>query len=150
MEVFKPINALRKLPQETFNLIAEQLMAGFLEVVKSDWKIFTNHERWETIMLLMAKTCMHLTASKYSFEVITFFVSETSTVLTAENFGECVDLLISFAAAAACTNNSESSNGGGMAGDFNAANNNSPRSIRKDFNAKRCFSFVIFKKIIFL
>lgn len=99
VEIFSLFCKIKDLPSDTFNAIAVGLLAGITSLVQTDWTVFSVSERWEMIMHLLSMTSMHPEASKYSFECASLLISEkTELSLTLENFGECVDLLISFAA----------------------------------------------------
>nr|KAJ3421719.1 GDP/GTP exchange factor for ARF [Polyrhizophydium stewartii] len=99
--IFSQIDKASKLPSETLNAIADSLIAGLLAVIKTDIGIVSRHpERWETVLHLLSATSGNAAAAPYGFEAACLLVSNhPDSPVTAENFGECVDLLISFVAA---------------------------------------------------
>lgn len=99
-QLFNFLNPILALSPESFAIVSEQLMAGIAAIVQNNWPLFAG-ERRQLLMNLLTRTSMLVPASKYSF-VITKYVlaglSEGSEpFLDTENFGDCVDLLISFA-----------------------------------------------------
>jgi golgi-specific brefeldin A-resistance guanine nucleotide exchange factor 1 len=100
-KVFASLNVLSSLPQETLMNVAEQLMAGMLLLIKTDPSIVLRYSKWETILHLLSSTSMHPDAAKYSYEASCILVNESpDSNVSIDNFGECVDLLISFSVAA--------------------------------------------------
>jgi hypothetical protein len=96
--VFKPLELLIKLSTETVHTFSEHLVAGFLMIAKTDMSIFSKHSnRWNTLFRVLSITATHPIASAYGFELISLIISgHPGSPITAENFGECVDLLLSF------------------------------------------------------
>ncbi|KAJ3249664.1 GDP/GTP exchange factor for ARF, partial [Borealophlyctis nickersoniae] len=100
-QVFQSLDLLASLPPDTLTTIAEQLMAGLLLLIQTDPTVVTRHARWETLLALLSSTSMHPDAARYGFKAACLIVSDKEeSAITAENFGECVDLVIGFAAAA--------------------------------------------------
>ncbi|KAJ3227008.1 GDP/GTP exchange factor for ARF [Clydaea vesicula] len=98
VELFKHLN----LEDKNYFEINCQLMAGINQVVKTDFTVFCTLQRWDLILEFLSRTCSHPGAGIYSFEIASFLVSNQASevFVNSENFGECVDLLISFASAA--------------------------------------------------
>jgi hypothetical protein len=96
--VFKPLELLLKLNTETVHSFAEHLVSGFLTISKTDMKILSkNSNRWATLLRVLSITATHPQASVYSYELTRLIVSgHPDSPVTADNFGECVDLLLSF------------------------------------------------------
>jgi hypothetical protein len=92
------LELLLHLKTETIHAFAEQLTAGFLAVAKTDMSIFSkNPSRWATIFRVLSIAATHSRAAAYSFELTCIIISDRpGSALTAEHFGECVDLLLSF------------------------------------------------------
>ncbi|KAI8908816.1 hypothetical protein DFJ77DRAFT_433654 [Powellomyces hirtus] len=101
-KIFDSLAALTSLPQESFNAIAEQLMAGLVFILKSDPSIIKRNTHWDAIFTLLARASMVPAASRHSFEATCLIISDgtDSSCVSAENFGDCVDLLIGYAVAA--------------------------------------------------
>ncbi|KAJ3208352.1 GDP/GTP exchange factor for ARF [Dinochytrium kinnereticum] len=99
--VFESLDLLSNLPPEAFNIVAEQVMAGILSLVKLDQTIISRHSRWTSVLHLLSATATHPEAIKSGFEIACILVNENSdSMVSVENFGECVDLFIGFASAA--------------------------------------------------
>lgn len=92
------MDLLLSLKTETIYAFAEQLAAGFLAVTKTDMAIFSKHpSRWATLFRVLSTSATHPTAATYSFELTCLIISEhPDSPVTADHFGECVDLLLSF------------------------------------------------------
>jgi hypothetical protein len=96
------------------------MMSGIFLLIKGNTSFLLRPSLLETVMGLLAASAMHPEAARYAFDCVAIIASDfpiapsaedaisTSTLITAENFAEYVDLLISFAAAAR-------SPGGGLA-----------------------------------
>jgi brefeldin A-resistance guanine nucleotide exchange factor 1 len=86
------------LPSETVRIFSEQLMAGFLIIAKTDMSILSKDEsRWNILFRILSISSTHAVAAAYSFELTCLIISgHPDSPLTAEHFGECVDLLLSF------------------------------------------------------
>ncbi|KAJ3154852.1 GDP/GTP exchange factor for ARF [Geranomyces michiganensis] len=93
---------LGALQQEVFNAIAPQLMAGLTATLKSDPSLIERTKRWDGLLALLARASTVPSAARASFEATTLLIADGADVscVNAETFGECVDLLIGFAAAA--------------------------------------------------
>lgn len=91
-----------KLNTETIHTFAEHLVSGFLAISKNDMKTFSKHpNRWATLLRVLSITATHPHASVFSFELTRLIISDhPDSPVTADNFGECVDLLLSFSAGA--------------------------------------------------
>ena len=62
---------------------------------------FSRYSRWDAVISLLTMANTHPEAARYAFDAALVLVPETpDIVLTPQNFGECVDLLISFSTAA--------------------------------------------------
>lgn len=107
-EVFKLLDTLRNLPSDIMASVSEQMMAGVLVLVKTNMDTLRNHGRLETIMSLLSACSVYPEAAKYAFEAVAVILAETTetgnpsqpSIINHDNFGEYVDLLISFAGAA--------------------------------------------------
>ncbi|KAJ3296061.1 GDP/GTP exchange factor for ARF [Rhizoclosmatium sp. JEL0117] len=100
-QVFQAIELITSLPQETISVVAEQLMAGFLQLIKTDPSLILRYPKWDAVLHLLSSTSMHFEASRFSLEAACILVSDGSnSSLTADNFGDCVDLLLSFVTSA--------------------------------------------------
>ncbi|KAJ3259131.1 GDP/GTP exchange factor for ARF [Boothiomyces macroporosus] len=97
-DVFKPLELLQSVSSETVHSFAEQLTAGFLAVSKTDMSILSKHpSRWATLIRVLSISATHPIASSYSFELTSLIISgHPDSPVTADHFGECVDLLLSF------------------------------------------------------
>ncbi|KAJ3373469.1 GDP/GTP exchange factor for ARF [Kappamyces sp. JEL0680] len=97
-DVFEPLNQLLGLPSETIRIFVEHLIAGFLVITKTDMSILSKHpNRWSVLFRALSISSTHPTASLYSFELTCLIISgHPDSPVTAEHFGECVDLLLSF------------------------------------------------------
>jgi hypothetical protein len=71
-------------------------MAGLAVIVKTSWPIFAG-ARSELLLELLSRTAMIVPASHYAFGVTEYAIGSEGGFLSSENFGDCVDLLISFA-----------------------------------------------------
>ncbi|KAJ3135959.1 GDP/GTP exchange factor for ARF [Physocladia obscura] len=95
--VFRSIQALTSLSQAALNIVAEQLMAGLLQLIKTDPTLIRRYPKAGDIVHLLSATALHTEASRFSLEIACILVSEgPSSPMTADNFGECIDLLMSF------------------------------------------------------
>ncbi|KAJ3194456.1 GDP/GTP exchange factor for ARF [Irineochytrium annulatum] len=100
-KVVPSLDLLKGLPSEPLNSVAEQTTAGLLTLIKADPTLIVRHRLWDTTLHLLSATSMHPEAAKYGFEAACVLVGDgPDSGVTIETFGECVDLLISFAAAA--------------------------------------------------
>jgi hypothetical protein len=99
-QLFKSLNPILALSLESFSGISEQLMAGLAVIVKTSWPIFAG-PRSELLLELLSRTAMLVPASRYAFQVAEYAISDlpdtSGSFVSSENFGDCVDLLISFA-----------------------------------------------------
>ncbi|KAJ3153537.1 GDP/GTP exchange factor for ARF [Geranomyces variabilis] len=102
VKLIDALGLLGALPQDLFNSIALQLMAGVTATLKSDPSLVTRIKKWDGVLALLARAATVPSASRASFEATTLLVSDGAegSCVNAETFGECVDLLIGFAAAA--------------------------------------------------
>lgn len=75
-------------------------MAGLFALVKSDWYTISQGPRGDIVMYFLTATCALPEASKFAFEITMFLLQDTSQkgAINSENFGDFVDLLISFTA----------------------------------------------------
>ncbi|KAI8832005.1 hypothetical protein BC829DRAFT_449182 [Chytridium lagenaria] len=89
-KVFESLDLLRTLPPEAFNIVAEQVMAGLLSLLKLDQTIITQHSQWTTVIHLLSATSIHPEAMKSGFEIACILVHENSndSLVTVENFGD--------------------------------------------------------------
>ncbi|KAJ3016867.1 GDP/GTP exchange factor for ARF [Thoreauomyces humboldtii] len=101
-QIVSALSLVLTVPQDIFNAIAEQTMSGLLAIFKSDLTIVSRDLHWDVIFNLVARAGPHPEASRTSFEIACILISDkpADSVVNGENFGECVDLLISYAAAA--------------------------------------------------
>ncbi|KAJ3033358.1 GDP/GTP exchange factor for ARF [Rhizophlyctis rosea] len=128
-QVFNSLDLLTHLPPDTFTAIAERLMAGVLALIKTDSSVFVKHAKWDTVLTLLSSTSMHPQAARYSFEAASILVTESKeSVVTAENFDQCVDLLIGYAAGAGVV--------GGGGGEGGSLGGESPRVGKKAVGGK--------------
>ncbi|KAJ3000135.1 GDP/GTP exchange factor for ARF [Globomyces sp. JEL0801] len=97
-DVFKPLELLLELSSDTIHIFSEQVTAGFLAVAKTDMTILSKHSsRWSTLFRILSISATHPLASSFSFELTCLIISgHPDSPVTAEHFGECVDLLLSF------------------------------------------------------
>jgi hypothetical protein len=99
--LFQALEMLMSLPSEQLSPVVEQLLAGLLLLVKTDPSILNRYGKWEVVLHLLSATAMHPEAAKYSFELSCLLINDSGESPVADNFGECVDLLVSFATVAA-------------------------------------------------
>ncbi|KAJ3412584.1 GDP/GTP exchange factor for ARF [Chytridiales sp. JEL 0842] len=99
--VFEALDMLLAMSPELMNVVSEQLLAGFVLLVKTDPTIFTRYGKWESILHFLSSTSLHPEAAKYSFELACLVINDNGDPPVTDNFGECVDLLISYATSAA-------------------------------------------------
>jgi hypothetical protein len=92
------LELLLSLKTESVYAFAEQLTAGFLAVTKTDMSLLSKQPyRWATLFRVLSISATHPAAATYSFELTCIIISDhPDSPLTAEHFGECVDLLLSF------------------------------------------------------
>ncbi|KAG0227252.1 GDP/GTP exchange factor for ARF [Mortierella sp. GBA43] len=101
-EVLDALDLLLALPIDVVPEVAEQMMAGVLTLLKADTSCVRPNLNWDVLFALLSSTSNHPEAAKYSFEAITMFVAEKDGEnVSVENYADCVDLLIRFAAAGA-------------------------------------------------
>ncbi|KAF9978303.1 GDP/GTP exchange factor for ARF [Actinomortierella ambigua] len=101
-QVLDALDLLLGLPIDVVPEVAEQMMAGVLSLLKADTTCVRPNLNWEVLFALLSSTSNHPEAAKYSFEAISMFVSENDGGnVGVENYADCVDLLIRFAAAGA-------------------------------------------------
>ncbi|KAF9163079.1 GDP/GTP exchange factor for ARF [Actinomortierella ambigua] len=101
-QVLDALDLLLGLPIDVVPEVAEQMMAGVLSLLKADTTCLRPNLNWEVLFALLSSTSNHPEAAKYSFEAISMFVSENDGGnVGVENYADCVDLLIRFAAAGA-------------------------------------------------
>ncbi|KAJ3048959.1 GDP/GTP exchange factor for ARF, partial [Rhizophlyctis rosea] len=113
-QIFEALDLLVNLPADIFNLIAERAMAGVVALIKVDSALFVNYCKWDTIVELLTSSAMHPQAARYGFEATGILVTESrESVVTAENFGECVDLLIGYSVGAGAGSGVEAVSPGG-------------------------------------
>jgi hypothetical protein len=104
--VFKPLELLSKLKTEAIHVFAEHLIEGFLTIAKTDITILSKHpSRWATLVRVLSISATHPVASFCSFELTCLIISHPESPVTADHFGECVDLLLSFSAGVFNTSN---------------------------------------------
>ncbi|TPX32616.1 hypothetical protein SmJEL517_g04294 [Synchytrium microbalum] len=110
--VFQTLDLLRSVPAESLYGVLDHTTAGLLVLIQTDYSIFTRYSKWETILSLLTMASTHPEASKYAFEAASALIPDTpDIILTPQNFGECVDLLIAFVTAAGIYVSSNSNNG---------------------------------------
>ncbi|KAJ3113573.1 GDP/GTP exchange factor for ARF [Phlyctochytrium bullatum] len=144
--VLQSLDLLVGLPSEAFGIVAEQVIAGLLTLIKLDQSILLRHSKWHTVLQLLSATATHPEASKSGFEIATLLVNESAdSIVTVENFGECVDLFIGFASAAgsiiATTERSSQSElntklGSESSLERNPSRNGSPKVARRSTGGK--------------
>ncbi|KAG0329161.1 GDP/GTP exchange factor for ARF [Dissophora globulifera] len=101
-EVLDALDLLLGLPIDVVPEVAEQMMAGVLMLLKADSSCVRPNLNWDVLFALLSSTSNHPEAAKYSFEAISMFVAENDGEnVSVENYADCVDLLIRFAAAGA-------------------------------------------------
>ncbi|KAF9540254.1 GDP/GTP exchange factor for ARF [Mortierella hygrophila] len=101
-EVLDALDLLLGLPIDVVPEVAEQMMAGVLNLLKADTSCVRPNLNWDVLFALLSSTSNHPEAAKYSFEAISMFVAENDGEnVSVENYADCVDLLIRFAAAGA-------------------------------------------------
>ncbi|KAF9437726.1 GDP/GTP exchange factor for ARF [Entomortierella beljakovae] len=101
-EVLDALDLLLGLPIDVVPEVAEQMMAGVLTLLKADTACVRPNLNWDVLFALLSSTSNHPEAAKYSFETISIFVAENDGEnVSVENYADCVDLLIRFAAAGA-------------------------------------------------
>ncbi|ORZ01929.1 hypothetical protein BCR41DRAFT_342440 [Lobosporangium transversale] len=101
-EVLDALDLLLGLPIDVVPEVAEQMMAGVLTLLKADTSCVRPNLNWDVLFALLSSTSNHPEAAKYSFEAISMFVAENDGKnVSVENYADCVDLLIRFAAAGA-------------------------------------------------
>ncbi|KAF9199600.1 GDP/GTP exchange factor for ARF [Haplosporangium sp. Z 27] len=101
-EVLDALDLLLGLPIDVVPEVAEQMMAGVLTLLKADSSCVRPNLNWDVLFALLSSTSNHPEAAKYSFEAISIFVAENEGEnVSVENYADCVDLLIRFAAAGA-------------------------------------------------
>ncbi|CAG8513943.1 11930_t:CDS:10 [Ambispora gerdemannii] len=108
-DVLQSLELLKALPLEVINAVGEQMMAGILNLIKSDASYIRGKAPWETVFYLLGATSNHPQASRYSFETIACLVGEHKNI-SIHNFSESVELLTEFASAATFTGESEMHN----------------------------------------
>ncbi|KAG0371001.1 GDP/GTP exchange factor for ARF [Gamsiella multidivaricata] len=101
-QVLDALDLLLGLPIDVVPEVAEQMMAGVLTLLKADTSCVRPNLNWDVLFALLSSTSNHPEAAKYSFEAISMFVAENGGGnVSVENYADCVDLLIRFAAAGA-------------------------------------------------
>ncbi|KAG0331630.1 GDP/GTP exchange factor for ARF [Podila humilis] len=101
-EVLDALDLLLGLPIDVVPEVAEQMMAGVLNLLQADTSCVRPNLNWDVLFALLSSTSNHPEAAKYSFEAISMFVAENDGEnISVENYADCVDLLIRFAAAGA-------------------------------------------------
>ncbi|CAJ0627581.1 11413_t:CDS:10 [Entrophospora sp. SA101] len=98
-DILLALELLATLPHDVINSVGEQMMAGILNIIKSDPSCIKGKRPWESVFKLLRATSTHPQASKYSFDVITFLIKEKKSI-NLDNFNDCVELLAEFASAA--------------------------------------------------
>jgi brefeldin A-resistance guanine nucleotide exchange factor 1 len=108
--VFEPLQRVSNLGTDVVMSIAEHLMAGFVAVGQTDMTMLSkNSVRWSTLMRVLSVSATHPLAASNSFELTSLMIAgHPESPVTAEHFGECVDLLISFSAGVYGVNNVKS------------------------------------------
>jgi hypothetical protein len=90
------LSLLFKLELDKNALLIEQLICGFLAIAKLDVSFISSQpERWIIVFKFIAISSKQ-SNSPTSFELASFLMDAPETSLTHENFGEFVDILISF------------------------------------------------------
>ncbi|KAF0385373.1 Sec7-domain-containing protein [Gigaspora margarita] len=98
-DILQTLELLGALPLDVVNSVGEQMMAGILNLIKSDAAYIRGKRPWKTVFTLLHATSTHPQASKYSFDAISSLVRENKNI-NSDNFNECVELLAEFASAA--------------------------------------------------
>ena len=95
---FAPLEQISGLPAETVLVFGEHLTAGFVALAKANMGVFSKHQsRWNILFRVLSVNSTHPVASAFSFELTCIVISgHPDSPVTAEHFGECVDLLISY------------------------------------------------------
>ncbi|KAL5038865.1 GDP/GTP exchange factor for ARF [Batrachochytrium dendrobatidis] len=102
-EIFGLLDKVSKFPADLMHAVGESLVAGLLSVLMTNISIVAKHQsRWLTVLHVLSATSSHPGAASFGFEAACLLVSNhPDSPVTADNFGECVDLLISFVTATA-------------------------------------------------
>ncbi|CAJ0745271.1 24891_t:CDS:10 [Entrophospora sp. SA101] len=98
-DILLALELLATLPDDVINSVGEQMMAGILNIIKSDPSYIKGKRPREPVFKLLRATSTHPQASKYSFDVITLLIKEKKGI-NLDNFNDCVELLAEFASAA--------------------------------------------------
>ncbi|GBC25460.1 uncharacterized protein OCT59_019907 [Rhizophagus irregularis] len=95
-DILQALELLGALPIDIINSVGEQMMAGILNLIKSDASYIRGKKPWVNVFTLFKATATHPQASKYSFEAIASIIKENKNI-NSDNFNECVELLTEFA-----------------------------------------------------
>ncbi|CAG8495510.1 3078_t:CDS:10 [Funneliformis caledonium] len=98
-DILQALELLGALPEEVINSVGEQMMAGILNLIKSDASYIRGKKPWTNVFILFKATVTHPQASRYSFEAIATIIKENKCI-NRDNFNECVELLTEFASGA--------------------------------------------------
>ncbi|CAI2169955.1 2331_t:CDS:10 [Funneliformis geosporum] len=98
-DILQALELLGALPEDVINSVGEQMMAGILNLIKSDVSYIRGKKPWANVFILFKATVTHPQASKYSFEAIATIIKENKCI-NRDNFNECVELLTEFASGA--------------------------------------------------
>lgn len=78
--------------------LIEQLLCGFLAVAKIDLSFLSSHSNRCGLIFKLITIGSNQSLSSTSFELASLMLNSSDSIITHENFGDCVDLLISFSA----------------------------------------------------
>ena len=96
-DVFSLLEKTAKFHPDVIAQVADTLVGGLLVVLKTDMSTFAKPSRWSILTQILSSTASHPTAGTNSFEAACIILSnQPDSPVCAENFGECVDLLLSY------------------------------------------------------
>ncbi|KAI9208547.1 uncharacterized protein BJ171DRAFT_489303 [Polychytrium aggregatum] len=99
-QVLQSLDFLLELSPDTLATIGEPLMAGLVQLVQTHSSLLVSCAKSDTILALLSKSSMNPAAAGYGFQVTTFLISEgSSSIVSSDNFSDCVDLLIGYSVA---------------------------------------------------
>lgn len=87
-----------QMTPEVPSVVTDSLVAGLLEYLRSDPNSATfKGERLQLILLIISIGSAHASSLRFAFECALLLISESpESTVNADNFAECVDMLISF------------------------------------------------------
>ncbi|KAJ3392024.1 GDP/GTP exchange factor for ARF [Entophlyctis sp. JEL0112] len=97
-QVVESLDILSSMSEQALTHVAEQLLAGFLQLIKTDPNLIIRYSKWNSVKRLLNTSSLHPEASRFGLEVVFILVNEgPSSPVNADNFGDCVELLLGFA-----------------------------------------------------